>query len=210
MHKNSGFFKRFLANIIDLTLFTSLILLLFYFLTFSKKAPFLPSQGVFYFGVIFILISIMLIYLLIPIVFKGKTIGLWLLKLKIIDTKTKSFKYVLVIKRNYFLSFYFGIVVILILSFLSPQSFVINNKNQIALKDDLYHQIILRIITMLLSINFLLVLAGYFMLLVSKRNLTLIDLLTETRIVEDKKLQQLISEIKFLPQKNTRRKFVYK
>ncbi|MCU9936138.1 RDD family protein [Mycoplasmopsis cynos] len=157
MYKNSSFIKRFVANIIDLVLSLLLIILLFYLISFSNKNNQEISKFSFYGGFVLIIICINVFYLIIPIIIKGRTFGLLIMKLIIIDSGTKKFTIKMILLRNVFVSFYLTFVMLFIMIFLSEKSFVVvNERGHIFLKirDDIYHKIVLQVVVILLSIIF--------------------------------------------------------
>ncbi|AMD81045.1 hypothetical protein MCANPG14_02481 [Mycoplasmopsis canis PG 14] len=213
MYKNSGFFKRFIANIIDLSIAISLILLIFYLLTKNINKVALPSASVFYFSSLSAIIVSLLVYLFIPVFFEGKTIGLIILKLKIINSHTKNYSFSSIIKRNLFTSIYFSAVIIFIMLFLAPNSFVVldkNGQNILSIKDDIYHLIIMRIITVFLSIGFFISMVGYLFVIFKPNRLSIVDWLSETRIVENTLIVSKDKEIILFPENDDRRKFIFK
>ncbi|SYV97366.1 RDD family protein, partial [Mycoplasmopsis edwardii] len=74
IYKNSNFIRRFLANIIDLFLTISLILLIFYLVSRNSSKP---NNISFYSGFIYSIVIINLFYLFVPFLSEGRTIGLW-------------------------------------------------------------------------------------------------------------------------------------
>ncbi|WAM07859.1 hypothetical protein ONA21_00515 [Mycoplasmopsis cynos] len=95
--------------------------------------------------------------MIIPIIIKGRTFGLLIMKLIIIDSGTKKFTIKMILLRNVFVSFYLTFVMLFIMIFLSEKSFVVvNERGHIFLKirDDIYHKIVLQVVVILLSIIF--------------------------------------------------------
>ncbi|MCU9935479.1 RDD family protein [Mycoplasmopsis cynos] len=211
MYKNSSFIKRFVANIIDLVLSLLLIILLFYLISFSNKNNQEISKFSFYGGFVLIIICINVFYLIIPIIIKGRTFGLLIMKLIIIDSGTKKFTIKMILLRNVFVSFYLTFVMLFIMIFLSEKSFVVvNERGHIFLKirDDIYHKIVLQVVVILLSIIFSIYTFGYLFNIFKANRLSIIDFLTSSRIVENKKYTKN-SIVKFTPIYYEKRKFRY-
>ncbi|WP_027120974.1 RDD family protein [Mycoplasma leonicaptivi] len=211
MYKNASLSKRFLANFLDL-----IIILFFFFicivLPFLIKPQNKIIDSIFYSIITVIILILNFFYLIIPIFTKGKTLGMLLIKIKIIDSQTKDFRIKTLFLRNVFNSFLLSLPWVLTLIFFSKDSLFFNEKKQIwEIKQTLLNKIILQIIIMLLTIHFSIFTISYFMILFNKKKLGLNDILTDSRIVENKmiNIMEVENDIKFVPELNTRRKFRY-
>ncbi|WP_117275308.1 RDD family protein [Mycoplasmopsis edwardii] len=209
IYKNSNFIRRFLANIIDLFLTISLILLIFYLVSRNSSKP---NNISFYSGFIYSIVIINLFYLFVPFLSEGRTIGLWLCKLKIIDSESKTFKIKTLLHRNVFASFYFTLIFIAIMAFYSENSFIatqVNQKEVISLKNDLYHKVVTQFIVTFLAIGFFIHTIGYLFIIFKAKKLSIVDFLTNSRIVENKPYSTQNKEKQFTPIYFEKRKFFY-
>ncbi|WLP85854.1 RDD family protein [Mycoplasma seminis] len=200
MYKNAGFFKRFFSNLIDFVLVVAFI----FAIAALVHWKYYQTLGI-------SLIWINCYYILFPLIWKGKTIGMLILNLKVINSADKKFHYYLIFKRNVLGCFFITLnVVIILIAAGIMQKKLGNSLDEQTIKSTLSGQVLTGILTAFMGTWFIIQTLGYFMLIFSKRKLTLLDISFNSRIVEDKYLE-LIEEkdIILLPYYYTERKFRY-
>ncbi|SJZ43335.1 RDD family protein [Mycoplasmopsis verecunda] len=210
MYKNASFFKRFFSNLIDFVIFFAFALAIF----FTVKPTLITQQtstGYYYASISLITIWMNCYYIVFPLLWRGKTIGMFVFNLKLISSKDKTFHYSLIFKRNMFGCLFVTINFIIILSATSATDLSnLRNHTDNVKNLDYKIQVVTAIITALMGTWFLLHTLDYVILIFSKKKLTIIDIAFNSRIVEDKLLEKISSkDVILIPYYYTERTFKY-
>ncbi|QGZ97681.1 hypothetical protein GE118_02585 [Mycoplasma sp. NEAQ87857] len=213
MYQNSGLLRRFFANLFDfiLTIFISIV----FFATVLNKTndhnlvDITKSTKLFYTPFILMLFWINFYYIVMPLLFKGRTLFYWIFGIKIIYTQTKTFDWKLIVKRNYLGCLYFSIVIILFLVFIHPNHFHFKD-NKIALDNTIYTQIVIKVLSIFLYVWVVILGFGSIFMIFNRKKLTLIDKITDSRVVlKDQIILEEKQEIMLLPFYNYHRNYKY-
>ncbi|QDF64911.1 RDD family protein [Mycoplasma nasistruthionis] len=202
MYQNATFFRRFIANIIDLLIVLSTVIVILIISRFSNS-----NQTIkYYLSLSLIIFWLNFYFLIVPVLIKAKTIGLLIMKLKIINNN-KQFSFLTLLKRNSLLGFYLSLLIVLTMIFIRPNDI---SSTQNGIKITVQFQFFQTLISTLLSIWFFIQTAGLMMLLFSKKKLTLLDYAFNSRVVIDKYIEPNDQKhIILIPYYYHERKFYY-
>ncbi|QJG66734.1 RDD family protein [Mycoplasma phocoenae] len=123
VNKKANFWIRLLATTIDLILFLSLITI-YSLLLFDKGKGQFKTEFFYYLWLFLIIVSMASIYIFIPMIFKGKTLGLWICRLKIISNKANTKIFKTIIQRQLLNSILWIIGITLMLILISHETFI--------------------------------------------------------------------------------------
>ncbi|QCZ36614.1 RDD family protein [Mycoplasma nasistruthionis] len=202
MYQNATFFRRFIANIIDLLIVLSTVIVILIISRFSNS-----NQTIkYYLSLSLIIFWLNFYFLIVPVLIKAKTIGLLIMKLKIINNN-KQFSFLTLLKRNSLLGFYLSLLIVLTMIFIRPNDI---SSTQNGIKITVQFQFFQTLISTLLSIWFFIQTAGLMMLLFAKKKLTLLDYAFNSRVVIDKYIEPNDQKhIILIPYYYHERKFYY-
>ncbi|QNM93749.1 RDD family protein [Mycoplasma sp. Pen4] len=231
MYKNAPFWKRFGTNLIDLAIVIGFCILIYIAGGSSQPASDKTQQGLdpkfFYTSISLSIVLINFYYLITPIFFHGRTIGMLIYKIKIIDTDTKDFKYYKLIMRNILGSIYVSVLLIIVMAVIDPSNDFVYAPDKDGVsklvfkfqtikesKDFTTHDQIVQLATGVVAALFSLWLAintiGYAMNIIYSKKLSLVDLVSSTRIVNQEPQATIdVKEIHLLPFFDTTRKWKY-
>ncbi|MEA4134247.1 RDD family protein [Mycoplasma sp. 2704] len=202
MYKNASFFKRFFSNVFDNFLFISFSTVIFLIMLDHANQT-LTHRIV---SVVLVCVWMNVYFLILPLLLKGQTLGMKLFKLKLIDTNSKQFSYKLIFKRNIIGIFMLQVIFLLTIIPMCLQKEMTIKEFEKTNEFKSSSAFISALMTAWLAIHTI----GYTMLIFYKKKLTLLDLMFNTRIVEDKQIQQVLEEeIVLLPFYNKGRKYRY-
>ncbi|WP_027120628.1 RDD family protein [Mycoplasmopsis lipofaciens] len=211
IHKNISFWYRFLLNLIDFSLFLILITINYWFL-FVKNANNHYKEFI-TFNLISITICLVL-FLLIPLVFQGRTIGMIVLQTQLLyDIKNKNNFYKTILKKSIITCFYYIFIIIILIILIWPKD--IDEFKQITnnIRSSKNFKLIMtnRLIYTLSSIWFLLIAIHYGMLIVRKDNRSLFDFISDSRIVYLKhfEIKKIINKQKLMPFRHNNNKYEF-
>ncbi|MBN0919496.1 RDD family protein [[Mycoplasma] gypis] len=123
-NKKAGFWPRFLATLIDLFIFM-VIVFAFSFIVFDNKTKDFKSEGFYYLWLSLIIITDAFIWVLLPILTKGRTLGLLCFRLKIVSKHKKDPLWKTVLKRQLLFAVLWIIVFACWMIFISKDTFVL-------------------------------------------------------------------------------------
>ncbi|MCU4116998.1 RDD family protein [Mycoplasma zalophi] len=119
----ASFWRRFLSMIIDFIIFFG-FLLITSILVIDKKIANFHKNYFYYIWIVLIIIYILLIWIIIPIISKGQTIGMLITKLKIIPSLDKYKLNNVILQRQILFAWLWIIVLCLFIIFVSPETFI--------------------------------------------------------------------------------------
>ncbi|QJR44336.1 RDD family protein [Mycoplasma miroungirhinis] len=122
-HLKASFWRRLLSSIIDFTIFFIFLLITSVLVIDKKNANFYENYF-YYIWIILIIFYILLIWIIIPLISKGKTIGMIITKLKIIPSSKKYKLKKVILQRQLLFAWLWIIVLILFIIFVSPETFI--------------------------------------------------------------------------------------
>ncbi|MCU4706842.1 RDD family protein [Mycoplasma sp. CSL7503-lung] len=203
-YQNSFFYKRFFSEIIDFILLLFVSILLVWGIGIFSYTKNIPTNKLIL-SILVGIFNISIFLIVIPLVWKGKTIGKYLLKIKTISSKNNEFNYISIIKRSMFSFSLMSLMWTLIFLVAYYNSYYVDDK-----KGNLTLEIvneIFQIFTYSISIfKFI----DYLFVVVYKKKLSIIDIITKTRVVnKDEIIVDDIELIKLVPFYSKRRNIVY-
>ncbi|VEU70421.1 RDD family protein [Mycoplasmopsis glycophila] len=210
LYKNSNFWKRLLSNLIDLT-----IILSFFFGSFliawntKNETRWIKNEIIFITPFILNIIFISFYWIFLPWLTNGKTIGMMIFKIKIINSSKTRIKLITMIKRNYLLTFPLLFVLIL---FISSVYYYHIDENSFSIKTDYFwQQFVYKSVISLNNIFLFVNTIGFLYIFLNDKRISLIDLVSDSRIVDDKVIfiQNSQKENKLLPFYNHKKEFEF-
>ncbi|MBN4083564.1 RDD family protein [Mycoplasma sp. CSL10137] len=203
-YQNSFFYKRFFSEIIDFILFLLVSIFLVWAIGIFNYAKNIPTNKLVWSTLIGIFNN-SIFFIIIPLVLKGKSIGKYLLKIKIISSKNNEFDSISIIKRSTLSFSLMSLMWVLVFLVAYYNSYYVDEK-----KSNLTLEIInkfFQIFTYAISIfKFI----DYLFIIVYKKKLSVIDIITKTRVVnKDEIIVDDIELIKLVPFYSKRRNIVY-
>ncbi|BAW18046.1 hypothetical protein MBVG596_0127 [Mycoplasmopsis bovigenitalium] len=179
LHKNSSFFRRFLANSIDFTIFSSIILVVYKLFNFNLQI----TMSKWYLFLAINLVVCFILFIIFPWIFDLRSIGIFLTRLQVLQTKNKN--YFAQLFKNAFPSFWFyALLTFLFLCFIKPGEItnlqnLVNNINEQSWNIKFLTRLISSIISLWTLINLL----NYMLIFISKNKLSLYERVFNYRIV---------------------------
>ncbi|ADE19845.1 RDD family protein [Mycoplasma crocodyli] len=204
-YKNSSFWYRLLANMIDFIIVISLIIMFYVFTLYKKDF----NQVAFIAFCILSSFLLMTYYVVMPILMFSSTIGQHICKIKMITNEKDEMLNRDILKRNIFGAFYWTLILIIMGSYFSahPLKEIIKQ----AEKDRKWIDNLMIALVSTLSANwFTINFANYLFILFSKKRLALLDRFSNSRVVYKKQIY--IEEIKnfiLVPSKVQKRNIVF-
>ncbi|WP_036464614.1 RDD family protein [Mycoplasmopsis sturni] len=209
MYQNSPFWKRLIANCLDLLTTLGFIILIWFLIYRNHEHK--SDYVLFYLPFVFAFIYIIFYYLFLSWILGAKTPFQYLLGLKIIGKNNQKPSYWSFLKRNIFNSLYWVFVMIVIISLFyvsdytfTEQGVVFVNKNSFKIK------IGVQLTSILIGFWPILQIANNMMVVLSVKRLNLTDRFSNTRLVVDKIIEQVqVNDIKLEPYFNKLPEFKY-
>ncbi|VEU60646.1 Uncharacterised protein [Mycoplasmopsis bovigenitalium] len=197
LHKNSSFFRRFLANSIDFAVFSSIIMIVYKLFNFNLQI----TMSKWYLFLSINLVICFILFIIFPWIFNLRTIGVFLTRLQILQTKNSN--YFAQLFKNAFPSFWFyTLLTILFLCFIKPNEIanlhnLVNNINE----QPWNIKFLTRLISSIVSLWTLINLLNYMLIFISKNKLSLYERAFNYRIVLMKHftLTEKMSAFKLVP-----------
>ncbi|WP_426461564.1 RDD family protein [Mycoplasma hafezii] len=212
LYKNASMLRRLVANVIDWVLIIGFSAV-FVKLLQNKGEIFNPIN--YYLPIVLILVWLNFYFICTPIITKGATLGYLILRIKMIDNKTKTFKVSTILKRNILIIFAMDIVFIVLLASIWPSDIEWEKKTQEGvtslIKDTTFNKFIIQFIIMSFNIILFVNFFGFCFGMLNKKRLTLIDFFSKSRVVDAKFKQPLDNKtnVELLPFYNNQRKYKY-
>lgn len=210
-HKNINVWYRLLINLFDFGLFVTLTILNYYFLMVHKGVV---KAINFYSFIIFSTVILLVLFLLIPLFYSSRTIGMLIFRVQIIPAKkmTPWALKLLPLRRNAFALIFWFLIILIPLTLVMPNEF--NDFSQFIIKKhegNYRFQIASKLIIFLSGFWFTLILINYIMEMASRTRLGLFDRSTNTRVTYLKHYSQssYLDEIKLLPFKSNNEAVIY-
>ncbi|ENY70019.1 Hypothetical protein, predicted transmembrane protein [Mycoplasmopsis bovigenitalium 51080] len=197
LHKNSSFFRRFLANSIDFAVFSSIILIVYKLFNFNLQI----TMSKWYLFLSINLIICFILFIIFPWIFNLRSIGVFLTRLQILQTKNSN--YFAQLFKNAFPSFWFyALLTVLFLCFIKPSEIanlhnLVNNINEQSWNIKFLTRLISSIVSLWTLINLL----NYMLIFISKNKLSLYERVFNYRVVLIKHftLTEKMSAFKLVP-----------
>ncbi|WP_406613641.1 RDD family protein [Mycoplasma corogypsi] len=207
--------RRFLANVADFAILAGSIWLLFYIVVFKNKI--LTDKNiavVFYTPIILWLVWLNFYLVIYPIWTKGQTLMYQLFQIMIIDTQTKQFSYLAILKRNYLLAFYLDFILLLALVLIYPSDIIAFDAQGAAIhltdNQNIRYLIASKFIYVFMTVLAFIVAVTPFVMIFNKKKLSLIDLVSHTRVVyKNIRVLNIAEEIVFYPFKSNLKNYYY-
>ncbi|UUD34738.1 RDD family protein [Mycoplasmopsis caviae] len=200
-HKNINAWYRLLINLFDFMLFASLIIFDYYFLMVNKGE--IKALN-FYSFLALSSILILVLFLLIPLFYSGRTLGMIIFRVQIIPSKKMKLRSLrlLPLKKQAFNLVIWFLIILISTTLVMPNE--INEFSQFVInKSDGKGRYLIayRLIVGLSGFWFTLILANFIMIIGSKANLGLFDHSSNSRIVYIKHYSHssYLKEIKLVP-----------
>lgn len=209
MHKNISVFPRLLTGIIDFGLFLGLIIINYYFLIVWQVKI---NINHFYYFLFFSSIIAAILFIWIPLFFQARTIGMLILRTQFLPVKKEISTIKLVLKKAQLTFFMWLLLVIIFLITVRPDNFHEFSKyHQNFNYQDWSLNIGLRTISSLLGLWILLTFINLFSVIWSIKNLSLLDKLTETRLVWIKHFEnkEKLENVKLIPYKKKNQEIIW-
>lgn len=189
MYQNVNFLKRLISDIFDFAIYILILVLWIYLFNLINNKETINFFN-YYFPIFSIIIWSNIYYCLFPILTKGKLISNYLFKTKIIDDKEKEFRWNIMLKRNITNSFFITFICLFLILFIYPSDF-----DGLKLVDSFKTNITYRLITIFITFFTFIKIFNYILLIFWKRRLSLVDFLTNTRVVFNNKIEPIIENI---------------
>ncbi|MGL6124991.1 MAG: RDD family protein [Metamycoplasmataceae bacterium] len=122
VNKPAGFWIRILSIIIDLTLFCVIAISLSLIAIEKRGDSLIILTWGYYLWMVLIIFEILILFILIPIILKGRTIGMLICQINFISLNEEPV-WLVVIKRNQLYAFLWIFSILVSMSFISPQLF---------------------------------------------------------------------------------------
>ncbi|RIV16406.1 RDD family protein [Mycoplasmopsis gallopavonis] len=209
LYQNAKPWKRFGSNFIDLLLSIGGALVLF--LVF-KREKMLKNEWLFLLPFLLTLIWINFYSLAVPSITNGQTIGNWIFKIKMINQTTKKFSFKGLLLRNIFMSLALSAIIIIFISgiwyndFENSQFQLITKttdskiSSTLKFKYNIINPLVKNLTIALINLWLLTNSLGFLFIIVNVKRLSLIDLISGTRIVEKKPIEVELPNLpKLLP-----------
>ncbi|EFF41281.1 RDD family protein [Mycoplasmopsis alligatoris] len=204
-YKNSNFWFRLLANVIDFVINFAFVILMYVLILFKKE---FSTPGFVAFGITSI-IFIFTYYVVFPILTVSATIGQYVCKIKMITNNKELILNRDILKRNIFGAFYWIVIFLIMLSFFSNKDLkeIIARKNE---ENTTLDNIGIALVSGLSGNWFTIVFLNYVLFLFSKKKLAVLDKLSNSRIVYTKKVLITKNDEQILiPTKVIEREIIY-
>ncbi|QKT05326.1 RDD family protein [Mycoplasma sp. OR1901] len=202
-YQNAFFYKRFFSEIIDFSLSLLISILIIWAIGIFSYKEKIPTNILIW--TIFVgIFNISLFFLVLPLIWRGKTLGKFLLKIKIISSKNNKFNYFSILRRSLFAVLPLFIIWTLVFLVAYYNSHKIENANNVTQEIiNKFFQIFNYAISIFKFIDYLFV-------VVYKKKLSIIDIFSKTRVVDkDEIIIDDIELVKLMPFYSKKRKIVY-
>ncbi len=202
INQPAGFWIRILSILIDTIIFSIISISLSLIAINKKGTKFEIIPWAYYVWMILTIIEIIILFILIPILFNGKTIGMFCTQIEIYSL-TKEPMWLVVLRRNKFFSFLWIFAILVSMSFISPQlaqkMILISNKEKLVGSEELIslNTLEMALISIPTTTSSIIVFINIFMTLsmgMNKDALSINDRISLTQIVYTKKTITIFDE----------------
>ncbi|UUD36631.1 RDD family protein [Mycoplasmopsis citelli] len=198
MFENSGFWRRFICNLLDFLISLAVIIFIFYFLAPLNVEKLQKISFRFYGSFLLCLVWIALYFIFIPLYFNKQTLFQSIFNLKMINLNNQNISLKTFLIRNLFNGGFWIIVFSTFMILIQVNDFDLNKLPN--LKNTFGNQIKQNIVAVLISYWFLLHFITNISIIINKKRLSIIDKITHTRVVINKyKAVIKPQELKLIP-----------
>ncbi|VEU75916.1 RDD family protein [Mycoplasmopsis columboralis] len=200
MYENSGFWRRFISNLLDFLTSLGVLVGVVYFFLPKNKEDFQNNPIYFYGTILSAIIWVILYFFIIPYFFEQQTIFQRIFKLKVIQKNHTKLSWKQFIIRNLFAGGFWIIIFTFVMILIQISDFNFENNQTVEFVSSFKTKFAQSFISALISYWFLFQFINNVMIIVNKKRLNLIDYISKTRVVIDKFIPLINEqEIKLIP-----------